>query len=133
MSTSHIQKTTTIKIGVLALQGGFSEHVSHLRTAAFTCFPPEESGINIQVIEVRTASDLRHNKDNNFLDGLVIPGGESTSMKILMLAEEQKEMIDDLKEFVTVAKKPVFGTCAGMIMLANYVEGEISLVNKFFV
>lgn len=119
---------TFIKIGVLALQGGFSEHISHLRTAASRCFPSEDSDIEMQIIEVRTVSDLRNIKDNDLLDGLIIPGGESTSMKILMLAEEEKEMIEALKQFVTVAKKPVFGTCAGMIMLANYVEGETSLV-----
>jgi len=128
MLTPSEHKMCIIKIGVLALQGGFSEHVSHLQTAASVCFTSEEAGVDIRIIEVRTATDLWNNKDNTLLDGLIIPGGESTSMKILMMAEEQKEMIDALKEFVTVAKKPVFGTCAGLIMLANYVEDEKSLI-----
>jgi 5'-phosphate synthase pdxT subunit len=85
-------------IGVLALQGDFEAHKRAL----------EKAGAN--VIEVRKAADL------DGLDGLVIPGGESTTM-LKLLREEQ--LIDSLREFGEA--KPVFGTCAGAILLASEV------------
>ncbi len=79
-------------IGVLALQGGFAAHVRMLR------------GLGADVREVRVAADLEG------LDGLVIPGGESTTMT---LGIEREGLAEPLRSF----GRPVFGTCAGLIML----------------
>jgi pyridoxal 5'-phosphate synthase pdxT subunit len=82
-------------IGVLALQGDFEAHGRMLR------------GLGAGVREVRVPSDLEG------LDGLVIPGGESTTMT---LGIEREGLADPLREFAR-SGAPVFGTCAGMIML----------------
>ena len=79
-------------IGVLALQGGFAAHARMLRS------------LGADVREVRVPADL------DGLDGLVIPGGESTTMT---LGIERERLAEPLRSF----GKPVFGTCAGLIML----------------
>jgi 5'-phosphate synthase pdxT subunit len=87
------------RVGVLALQGDFEAHGKALERAG------------AQPVEVRSASQLVD------LDGLVIPGGESTTMLKLLRAEN---MLEPLAEFGR--RKPIFGTCAGAILLA----GEVS-------
>jgi 5'-phosphate synthase pdxT subunit len=82
-------------IGVLALQGGFEAHVRAL----------EELGARTRV--VRVPADL------DGLDGLVIPGGESTTMT---LGIERERLAEPLREFVR-SGRPALGTCAGLIML----------------
>jgi pyridoxal 5'-phosphate synthase pdxT subunit len=82
-------------IGVLALQGGFDAHARMLRE------------LGAEVREVRTPRDL------DGLDGLVIPGGESTTMT---LGIEREELAEPLGELVR-SGAPVLGTCAGLIML----------------
>ena len=82
-------------VGVLALQGDFEAHSRMLRD------------LGADVREVRVPADLEG------LDGLVIPGGESTTMT---LGIEREGLADPLREFVRHGK-PVLGTCAGMIML----------------
>ena len=86
-----------MKIGVLAAQGAFAEHIAVLRK------------LRVDTIEVRLPQEL------DGLDGLIIPGGESTSIAKLMLDYEITEKLRDL------IKKglPVFGTCAGAILLAQ--------------
>jgi pyridoxal 5'-phosphate synthase pdxT subunit len=79
-------------IGVLALQGNFREHAATLR------------GLDADVVEVRKAEHV------DGLDGLVIPGGESTTFMRLM-------QIYGLDEAVLRFERPVLGTCAGMIVL----------------
>ena len=79
-------------IGVLALQGGFAAHARMLRA------------LGAEVREVRVAADL------DGLDGLVIPGGESTTMT---LGIEREGLAEPLRSF----GRPVFGTCAGLIVL----------------
>jgi 5'-phosphate synthase pdxT subunit len=81
-----------LKIGVLALQGAFREHASALRT------------LGADAVEVRMPEEL------DGLDGLVIPGGESTT--ILHLAA-----LYGLDDAIRTYGGPVFGTCAGMIVL----------------
>ncbi len=88
----------TPKIGVLALQGDFEAH----RRAI------ERAGAG--AVEVRTAADL------DAIDGLVIPGGESTTMLKLLDIEN---LFGPLREFGEA--KPIFGTCAGAILLASEV------------
>jgi 5'-phosphate synthase pdxT subunit len=82
-------------IGVLALQGGFEAHERMLR------------GLGAQTREVRVPGDL------DGLDGLVIPGGESTTMT---LGIEREGLADPLRE-LAAAGVPVLGSCAGLIML----------------
>jgi pyridoxal 5'-phosphate synthase pdxT subunit len=82
-------------IGVLALQGGFEAHAKAL----------EEAGA--QARRVRVPADLEG------LDGLVIPGGESTT---ITLGVEREGLAEPLREFVR-SGRPVLGTCAGLIML----------------
>ena len=86
-----------MKIGVLASQGAFAEHIAKLRQ------------LEVEAVPVRLPEELEG------LDGLIIPGGESTSIGRLMRDYQLTEEIRDQ------AKKglPVFGTCAGMILLAK--------------
>jgi 5'-phosphate synthase pdxT subunit len=91
-----------LNIGVLALQGAFAEHVNKLR----------QLGVN--VVEVRKPEQLAP------LDGLIIPGGESTAMGLIA---ERWGLIEPLRAWVK-AGKPVWGTCAGLIFLAERVEGQ---------
>jgi len=86
-------------IGVLALQGAFQRHLDMLRRL----------GISGRL--VRYADELRQ------CDGLIIPGGESTTMTRLL---EREGLWEPVAEFLE--KKPVFGTCAGAILLARTVK-----------
>jgi len=89
-----------MRIGVLASQGAFAEHIVMLRQ------------LEVEVLPVRLPQELAG------LDGLVIPGGESTSISKLMMDYNL------MSEVRSLAKKglPIFGTCAGMILLANEVS-----------
>jgi 5'-phosphate synthase pdxT subunit len=87
-----IQRMKPLRIGVLALQGNFREHVQMLR------------GLGVTAVEIRKADELVG------LDGLVIPGGESTTFMRLM-------GLYGLDDAVRSFDRPVFGTCAGMIVL----------------
>ncbi len=92
------QETKRPRIGVLAIQGDFAAHAQAL----------VEAGAD--AVEVRTAPQLAD------LDGLVLPGGESTTfLKFL----ERDGFLESLRRFV--AEKPTFGTCAGCILLARHV------------
>jgi 5'-phosphate synthase pdxT subunit len=82
-------------VGVLALQGGFDAHLRMLRD------------LGADVREVRTVADL------DGLDGLVLPGGESTTMSLGIAAEGLAEPLGELVR----SGAPVLGTCAGLIML----------------
>jgi pyridoxal 5'-phosphate synthase pdxT subunit len=85
-------------VGVLALQGDFEAHRKALEHAG------------AEAVEVRTKAEL------DSVDGLVIPGGESTTMLKLLRLEN---LFDDIREFGQT--KPIFGTCAGAILLARHV------------
>jgi 5'-phosphate synthase pdxT subunit len=91
-----------LKIGVLALQGGFIEHIHILQS------------FQVEAFEIRKKADLVQE-----MDGLIIPGGESTTIGKLL---KDLDMYDDLKEKIEQGL-PVFGTCAGMILLAQKIEG----------
>jgi len=88
-----------LTIGVLALQGDFERHLEHLEM------------LGAGASEIRTAAQLEK------IDGLIIPGGESTTMSNLI---DRFDMRGALKRYCSV--KPVWGTCAGMIMLAGEVD-----------
>src|SRR3984957_16668048 len=86
------------RVGVLALQGDFDAHAKSITLAGG------------EAVEVRTAEQMQS------VDGLVIPGGESTTMLKLL---NMMNLLEPLTEFTR--KKPVFGTCAGAILLAREV------------
>ncbi len=97
---------TPMRIGVLALQGAFIEHMDRLRS------------LKAYAVELRCAADL-----SAPLDGLILPGGESTvQMKLI----RELGMYDGLKAFID-SGKPVLGTCAGLILLASSVEGQTAV------
>jgi pyridoxal 5'-phosphate synthase pdxT subunit len=83
-----------MKIGVLAVQGNFREHAAMLRR------------LGAEVVEVRKPEELEG------LDGLVVPGGESTAIARLI---DVYRLEGAIREF----DRPVFGTCAGLIMLGR--------------
>jgi len=85
-----------MKIGVLALQGDFAEHIAVLRR------------LGVEVVEVRKAEQLAD------LDGLIIPGGESTTMGKLAVDFNLMEPLIAFGE-----AKPIWGTCAGAILLSK--------------
>ena len=90
-------------IGILALQGAFLEHGQMLE------------GLGVEHFEIRQSDDL-----NRPMDGLILPGGESTAMGKLM---DCLDMLQPLRERIT-GGLPVFGTCAGMILLAKDLGDE---------
>ncbi len=94
------------KYGVLALQGAFIEHVHMLRS------------LGVEAIEVRLPEQLQG------LDGLIIPGGESTTIGKLAVTYKLIEPIRRMAEQGT----PVWGTCAGMILLAKDVGRDQPLI-----
>ena len=89
-----------IKIGVLALQGAFREHINALKKC------------NVEAVEVRLPKDLEQ------VDGLIIPGGESTTMiKLMQMHELDKKIIEKHNNGM-----PIFGTCAGAIVIAKKIS-----------
>ncbi|NQT48930.1 MAG: pyridoxal 5'-phosphate synthase glutaminase subunit PdxT [Chloroflexi bacterium] len=91
-----------MKIGVLALQGAFIEHIGILQRLGAQSFP------------------VRLPKELDGLDGLVIPGGESTTISKLMLEFGLMQPVRGLGQ----EGLPILGTCAGMILLASEVSGS---------
>jgi len=90
-------------IGILAVQGAFIEHKHML------------DGLHVDSFEIRQKSDL-----NKKMDGLILPGGESTAMhRLLTDLDLYPILIDLIKNGL-----PVFGTCAGMILLAKQIENQ---------
>jgi 5'-phosphate synthase pdxT subunit len=94
-----------MKIGVLALQGAFIEHIHILRR------------LGVEAVEVRLPEDLDE------MDGLIIPGGESTTIGKLA---DTYALTGPLRDFA--AHKPVWGTCAGMIFMAKRIGREQPLL-----
>ncbi|MFD0590521.1 pyridoxal 5'-phosphate synthase glutaminase subunit PdxT [Paenibacillus sp. GCM10027627] len=91
-----------MKIGVLALQGAVAEHIRSLEAAG------------AEAVAVKRIEQLDE------LNGLVIPGGESTTIGKLMRKYGFMEAIRDF----SAKGKPLFGTCAGLIVLADRIEGQ---------
>ena len=93
------------KIGILALQGAFAEHEQVLKA------------LGVETVQIRNRQDWEAHAD---LDGLILPGGESTVMG---------KLLHDLDLFEPIKGKfeeglPVFGTCAGLILLAKIIVGD---------
>lgn len=95
-----------IRVGVLALQGDFAEHAGILRR------------LGVEAVEVRLPEHLEG------LDGLIIPGGESTTIGKLAVAYGLMEPLADFG-----ARKPIWGTCAGAIFLSKDARRSQPLLN----
>ena len=91
-----------MRIGVLAVQGAFAEHEAVLRALGADCV------------------ELRQKKDIVGIDGLVLPGGESTVQGMLL---RQLDMFDELKGLISDGL-PVLATCAGLILLAQKLDAD---------
>merc|ERR1719163_1942058 len=104
LSTRHsdlfMSADVPLKVGVLAIQGGFAEHMQAL-----------ERHSGVEGVEVRTPAELE------LVDALILPGGESTAIGHGLV---DADLLGPLREFVKT--KPVWGICAGMIMLADALD-----------
>ncbi|GAE32758.1 pyridoxal 5'-phosphate synthase glutaminase subunit PdxT [Halalkalibacter hemicellulosilyticus] len=100
-----------VKVGVLALQGAVREHVQCLQAP------------DTEVVVVKKVEQLAD------LDGIVLPGGESTTMRRLI---DLYGFFEPLKQFAQQGK-PMFGTCAGLILMAKeiagYDQGHLAVIN----
>lgn len=90
-----------VKIGVLALQGAVREHINSVVASG------------AEAVAVKTVDQLKE------LDGLILPGGESTTMRKLI---DKYGFMDELRAFAA-SGRPMFGTCAGLILLAKNIVG----------
>ena len=95
-----------MKIGILALQGAFVEHEKVL------------AGLGVESVELRNLEDFQQHQ--SALSGLILPGGESTAMGKLL---RDQQMLAPLRE-VILNGLPVFGTCAGLILLARQISSQ---------
>lgn len=93
------------KIGILALQGAFAEHEQVLKK------------LGVETVQIRNRQDWETQAD---LDGLILPGGESTVMGKLL---HDLDLFEPTKAKIN-AGLPVFGTCAGLILLAKTIVGD---------
>lgn len=97
----------SMKIGVLSFQGGVKEHMDHIKS------------LGTDAVEIKDCRQLDE------IDGIILPGGESTTMGKLL---EITKMMQPLREKI-LNGLPVWGTCAGMILLANSIEGSKSYLS----
>ena len=104
-----------LRIGVLAIQGAFFEHrAALLKAAKNSTF---SKSVDVEVIDVREPDQLSD------LDGLILPGGESTTMSLFLQSSNFENV---LQEWIASKEKPkvVWGTCAGLILLSNGIEAQ---------
>ncbi|CAG8556055.1 8793_t:CDS:2 [Funneliformis caledonium] len=99
VNNNEVNRSRRFHFGILALQGAFQEHIHMLQN-----IPQVSSAIPIRKVEQLAT-----------IDALIIPGGESTTMALIA---ERSGLMEPLREFVR-SGKPTWGTCAGMILLAN--------------
>ena len=95
-----------MKVGILALQGAFAEHEKVL------------DQLGVESVEIRNLDGFQ--QDQNDLSGLILPGGESTTMGKLL---RDQNMLIPIRE-VILSGLPVFGTCAGLILLAKEIASQ---------
>ena len=97
-------------IGILGIQGSFKEHEKILHT------------LNKKTLIVKHKDDFKN------IDRLIIPGGESSSILKGILS---LDLLDELEYFIQIDKKPVFGTCAGAILLAKTITAQNGTCSGF--
>jgi len=95
-----------MKIGILALQGAFEEHEKVL------------DKLGVTSVEIRNLDDFQQHQSD--LSGLIMPGGESTTMGKLL---REQQMLLPIREAI-LSGLPVFGTCAGLILLAKEIISQ---------
>lgn len=95
-----------MKIGILALQGAFVEHEKVL------------AKLGVESVELRNLEDFQQYRSS--LSGLILPGGESTTMGKLL---RDQDMLLPIREAI-LSGLPVFGTCAGLILLAKEITSQ---------
>ena len=95
-----------MKIGIMALQGSFGEHAKVL------------DQLGVESVEIRNLDDCQ--KHQSDLSGLILPGGESTTMGKLL---REQDMLIPIREAI-LSGLPVFGTCAGLILLAKEITSQ---------
>ncbi len=95
-----------VRIGIAMLQGARHEHCEAMQHAAL------EMNVTVEIVELRKRSQL-----DSSISGLILPGGESTTMRI---ASQSEELLDGIFDWMSkYPERPVLGTCAGAILLAN--------------
>ncbi|WVF66153.1 pyridoxal 5'-phosphate synthase, glutaminase subunit Pdx2 [Kwoniella sp. CBS 6097] len=104
MTIQPVELPETITIGVLALQGAFVEHIHYIQRL-------RPAGYTLTAIPIRSTEEL------NTCQALIIPGGESTV--ISSIASRTPGLLESLVEFAQNPEKAVWGTCAGMILMAD--------------
>lgn len=108
-----------IVIGVLALQGAFEEHQRSIESINISS--SSSPTIKISTIQIRTPDQLQH------IDGIILPGGESTAMGLI--GDATTGLWDALRNFILHSpNKPAWGTCAGMILLAERCVGTSAVI-----
>ena len=95
-----------MKIGILALQGAFAEHAKVLEK------------LGVVSVQIRNLDDFQQHQSD--LSGLILPGGESTTMGKLL---RDQQMLVPIQEAI-LSGLPVFGTCAGLILLAKEITSQ---------
>lgn len=97
-----------VVVGVLCIQGAFIEHIKKLDEIQ------KKYNLSMKICEVRFPKDLEE------LDGLIIPGGESTTLSVFLSKNDfYRQLMDWLGK-----NKIIWGTCAGLILLSNELEGQ---------
>ncbi|MEA2015202.1 MAG: pyridoxal 5'-phosphate synthase glutaminase subunit PdxT [Actinomycetota bacterium] len=91
-----------MKVGVLSLQGAFREHIEKIKKCG------------AGAVEIKFPGQLRS------IDGLIIPGGESTTIKKLLKQYNFRKALDKFYN----EGRPIFGTCAGLVLVSENIEGE---------
>ncbi|XP_064603798.1 uncharacterized protein LOC135469184 isoform X2 [Liolophura sinensis] len=100
------------RIGILGVQGAFSEHKAALLKANALLVKP----VDLEIVDVRSVDDIRDD-----IDGLIIPGGESTVISMFL---RRNKMEDRLRSWIRNENHVTWGTCAGMILLAERSEHQ---------
>lgn len=104
-------KKDKLAIGILEIQGAFNEHHVALRKA--------QKCLNIPDLEIIGVRHPDHISDN--MDGLIIPGGESTTISLFL---KRNKMDEPLRKWINSKGHVTWGTCAGMILLSKQTENQ---------
>ncbi|XP_041366014.1 probable pyridoxal 5'-phosphate synthase subunit PDX2 [Gigantopelta aegis] len=108
--SSSLKSRGRITVGILEIQGAFLEHQTAVTSAA------RSLGLEVDVEGVRQVSDIKPE-----IDGLIIPGGESTTIGLFL---KRHHMLEPLRSWIQSSGKVTWGTCAGMILLAKGMENQ---------
>lgn len=124
VSGSERVRMQEIKIGVLAVQGAFAEHINCLQQLNFV-YKKSAKNVKLDVVEIRSCDDVSQD-----MDALIIPGGESTTLNIFLSSGGFMESLknwmasEDPDKKGGCRRKTIWGTCAGLIMLSNNITQQ---------